>query len=442
MKLSKKPAKLNTQQQAGSRNTHSNKQEPKSGLPASRAFLIYALTSIIFGFILELALKHNFVQGYYIFKGYRWLVGLIFSGLIIIFYDMYKDDSILTAPFAFDANPWADMFERIVHFSKKVWQNALCVLLIGIILWTTTAVAWAKFEAGARIRHAGWEFLTYDSSTSHEGESNISSSEQPAEQNAGPVEPSTGIIPTAAQISYSNRPETVKSPVADANNSPSHSGLQNSFVDASERAIAEKAQHMQLCLPTMDWTISSEARDSLLFYSGAHAIPSDCTFEQARKQIMAHLRSLEQEQLSNIFDTQASQSLKDDIAYASQHDSALRTSVEKDLIIKTRLDAYTLFGKETLAKLLAEDFHCYALAYKYYNEDWDTMVNYYFQSLKWLYECLKYTELTEERRQEILISIRYRYNDIMTYSEWESEQWVRAKLLADVFNEIIADPVE
>ena len=106
-------------------------------------------------------------------------------------------------------------------------------------------------------------------------------------------------------------------------------------------------------------------------------------------------------------------------------------SREKDHIITVRLDAYTIYGKASLARLLAEDFHCYALAYQYYNGDRDIIISYYLQSVKWLFESLKYAENSPESQINILVSLRYRYNDIMTYSEPKSEQWERAKLLSD-----------
>lgn len=447
MKHSRKPVKLNTQQQAGSWNNHSKKQVPKSGLSAGRAFLICIPISIIGGILLEIVLRYLNAQGTYVFKLCKIIITALGGALALVFYDMYKDDSTLNSPLPFDTNPWAEIWERILYFLKKICQDALCILLLSIFFSSSGITAWAMLQMGGRLLHTGREFITYDSSVtsvSFKTEADAVLPEQPLEPNVNQEKPSVGkYIPTSptAQSPEIEQPEVSTSFAVNESNTNTHSGKQTSTVDASERAIAEKAQHMQLRLPTMDWTISEIELNSLLFCSGEYIISSDCTLDEARDQITTYLQSLEQEQLSNTFDAHADQSLKDDIAYASKQDATLQTSVEKDLIIKTRLNAYTLFGKETLAKLLAEDFHCYALAYKYHNEDWDTMVNYYFQSLKWLYERFKYTELTEETRREILISIRYRYNDIMTYSEWNSEQWIRAKLLADVFNEIITDTI-
>ena len=191
MKTSRKPAKLNKQQPAGSRNTHPKKKMPKSGLPASRAFLFYILTLIFIGFLLEIALRHNLVQGSYIFTSYCGLIVLILGWLAHIFYDMYQEDPMLKAPLALDADPWADIWERIVHFIKNVQRNALCVMLICFLLWTSGVVAWAELQMGARIHHAGKEFITYDSSDTlieNEGKTDTSSPEQPATPTPAPVE--------------------------------------------------------------------------------------------------------------------------------------------------------------------------------------------------------------------------------------------------------------
>ena len=100
------------------------------------------------------------------------------------------------------------------------------------------------------------------------------------------------------------------------------------------------------------------------------------------------------------------------------------------------MEAYGTYKKEGLARLLAEDFHCYALAYKNAGGDREIIVSYYLQSLKWLYERLKYEGLSQKTQKEILRSISYRYNDIMTYSEPETDQWNRAKVLAELFKEM------
>ena len=141
----------------------------------------------------------------------------------------------------------------------------------------------------------------------------------------------------------------------------------------------------------------------------------------------------------NDFDIRADQSLRNLVSEASAQDNTLVSSREKDHIITVRLDAYTIYGKASLARLLAEDFHCYALAYQYYNGDRDIITSYYLQSVKWLFESLKYAENSPESQINILVSLRYRYNDIMTYSEPKSEQWERAKLLSDALDEIIEE---
>lgn len=142
-------------------------------------------------------------------------------------------------------------------------------------------------------------------------------------------------------------------------------------------------------------------------------------------------------QYPNYFDLMADQTLRNLVSEASDLDNILVSSREKDQIITVRLDAYALYGKASLARLLAEDFHCYALAFQYYNGDQTTITSYYLQSVKWLFESLKYSENSSESQLAILTSLRYRYNDIMTYSEPKSEQWEQAKLLADALAEII-----
>lgn len=201
----------------------------------------------------------------------------------------------------------------------------------------------------------------------------------------------------------------------------------------------EKASRMRLEIPWQRTGPYLLRIGQSSFYDRWIAISTNWTAEQAAVKLKADIEAVIACQYLNDFDIRADQSLRNLVSEASAQDNTLVSSREKDHIITVRLDAYTIYGKASLARLLAEDFHCYALAYQYYNGDRDIITSYYLQSVKWLFESLKYAENSPESQINILVSLRYRYNDIMTYSEPKSEQWERAKLLSDALDEIIEE---
>ena len=383
------------------------------------AKLIYILTLVVVGLLLEKCHGHKGFSYSVVWMIYGGLVGVIGTGVLYQLKVIYKADERLTELRQKTVDVWQDIGCKAGIFMEYAIKNTILIMLCLAFLWLTCVSVWGQFDVGARFRCAAESFIKYKPLLL------IYDVSQPPEnnpQNETVLEPANQ--PAAAEpVQETEATEELPEPIQQ----------EEIILETSE--LEEKAQRMIFVEPVKDWSIAPEERDELLFKSGDYVI-EDLTAPQAKEILAAYIGALESQKSENQFDRLADQDLKDKVARASIMDAELRTSAEKDRIISCRLEAYGTYKKEGLARLLAEDFHCYALAYKNAGGDRKIIVSYYLQSLKWLYERLKYDGLSQKTQKEILRSISYRYNDIMTYSEPETEQWNRAKVLAELFKEM------
>jgi len=446
--------KVNTINRSGSQQADLQKLRTKKSKRRSkqRAITFGAFVVVLLGILLELAL--DFIPG-------------LFSTLLVSLYglaaffvkEIYSslkkqcaadsDYKTLKTRFPF----WWEYLPECAKILRRLTLgSAEIIFCIFLILGIFSSTAWAHFHVGARVCSAVNAFVTYEPMVSQTEDvplDHLPTAESSAndENQTNPVAETGNIKNEAYTPESANSSATAfteSRPVSKAIEQPVTTPARVSADDnedslTPEEKRIEKARRMRLEEPTADWSISEKERTELLFMDGENAIQADWTVEQAAVKVNACVNEQINQQYPNIFDQLADQSLRNEIAEASIADQNLVTSKEKDIIIQTRLDAYDCYKKKALASLLAEDFHCYALAYKYYNGDHNTMVSYYLQSTKWLYESLQFAENDSLTQLEILTSLKYRYNDIMTYSEPQSKQWKQAKLLADVFDYLIQE---
>lgn len=442
----KKPGskhQLNNNQISGFQKANGQKRLTRKDKRIILKLILWGLFSVvILGVVFEWALEH--IPGFILLSAYSIIIGFIFKEI----WDFIKSKCKTTSEYQNISTSDQSIWEKIAAIFPLICHVALTnfEVLLGavIILVVTGSAAWAQHHVTARVSYAIEAFREY-SPTEIE---NVTEIEKKINQNA-PVTSSS-----VEDLYPSDKPNNVindnsQTPISELGSTPSKSTTEvfspeiSDYVPldepAEKAAQIEKARRMILEIPTKDWSISDDDRAQFLFTTGKYEISSNWTTEQAAIKLESYIEDVISCQYPNYFDLMADQALRNLVSEASSLDNILVSSREKDHIITVRLDAYALYGKASLARLLAEDFHCYALAFQYYNGDRTTITSYYLQSVKWLFESLKYAENPPESRLAILTSLRYRYNDIMTYSEPKSEQWEQAKLLADALAEIIEE---
>lgn len=414
--------------------TQQNKEQQGENLQKRKQriwlFLILFICIAIVGTILEKLLSHDVITS----LGFRTLCGTILTGSIGILgklaWTVCKDDPYLKKLREEDTL-LEDLLKKVNRFvwkSSRWWVVDLVFLFFVFLVGT---FVWVQCSIGSRTAHAMEAFIKNESPQNEESKEVEESFDQEGIKE-DPIEISTS-EPEPIQKEEKEQTEELEEETSKFE--------QVVDINALENELEEKAKKMKIETPTVDWTLPEEEWHIILFEEGDYQISTDWTPEQAKQKILGYIEYLEQEQLENEFDIFAPQTLRNEVAEASNKDKSVVTSTEKDKIITKRIDAYGKYLKKSLAKLIAEDFHYYALAYKHFNMDHEMMIMYYMQSLKWQYERLKYKDLLKDEQRKVIISIQYRYNDIMTYSDPGTEQWKRAKLLSDTYKLILEDYV-
>lgn len=443
--------KLNNISRSGSQQANHQKPRPEKSERRLKHQMIAlgVFFMVILGIVLELALE--FIPGLFLS-----LLPLIYGAVIYLLKDVYeyikklcndnsdyqelKTQSLTRWRYIYS---WIKIIICLIRKSNEVFLGS--ILITGLL----TSTAWAQFHVGARFCNAVEAFIVYtpetDSGYDNTDSPSTADNDKTDTSESAPLSSASTEI-SAVDPTSSNHPDPIP-PITDETDAaseympPDPLGVSKSTsqtdLHLTKEEQIEKARRMRLEEPTEDWSISESDRKKLFFIDGEYAIGLNWTAEQAAVKVKAFINDYIACQYPNVFDQLAGQTLRNDVANASTTDNNLATSTEKDSIIQTRLNAYDCYKKKALASLLAEDFHCYALAYQYYNGDQETIVSYYLQSTKWLYESLKFAENSPETQIEIMTSLKYRYNDIMTYSEPKSEEWLRAKLLSDAFDSLI-----
>jgi len=111
----------------------------------------------------------------------------------------------------------------------------------------------------------------------------------------------------------------------------------------------------------------------------------------------------------------------------------LSNSDDLDKIIDTRLEAWAQYPKYSLAKLLAANYQRYALEYQKIAGSYYTIEYYYGNSIFWLFDCLTFADVNDDRTKSILASIKMRYHDIAMIAPEGSTEQLRAYILSESF---------
>lgn len=190
--------------------------------------------------------------------------------------------------------------------------------------------------------------------------------------------------------------------------------------------------------PERYFTLPESDYNKLYFLSGAYQILDWSDVNRTVETLNLFFMDLRSEQMTNTFDSKAPATLCKEIADVSELEKNLTNSEELEKIIDTRLDAWSQYQKYSLSKLLAANYQCYALEYQKINGNFSTIEYYYGNSIFWLFECLKFSDISDDRVKTILASLKMRYHDIAVIALEDSTTQRRAYILSEAF-EILAN---
>lgn len=120
------------------------------------------------------------------------------------------------------------------------------------------------------------------------------------------------------------------------------------------------------------------------------------------------------------------------ISQASRVESMLKTSEQLDEIIECRKSVYEQYPMYTLAKLIAENYALFGLAYQQNEGNITTIEYYYGQAILWYREALRYCP-TNEGIKQLLYFLAIRYHDLASCLPQGSDIQQRATALANAY---------
>ncbi len=171
-----------------------------------------------------------------------------------------------------------------------------------------------------------------------------------------------------------------------------------------------------------------------LYFETANLDWSD--INDVSQAVTKFVESLRMEKKFNKFDINAPEHLKGEVACASDLEQNMANSDDLDTIINIRMDAFYKYPKYRLAQLLAANQQTYALEYEKISGNPETIEYYYGQSVFWLFECLKFSDVDEYTEKSIIASIKMRYRDISEAAPTGSWSKKRAHILSEAFANI------
>lgn len=178
--------------------------------------------------------------------------------------------------------------------------------------------------------------------------------------------------------------------------------------------------------------LPDKEKKALYFQSGAYTVEDWEDAAAVEGVVYAHVCALYEQQRENLFDRYAPQYVQDEVSQISALEARMSNSGELDEIIDFRTSTYVDYPMYRLAKLLAENYSLYGLAYDVNHGDTGTVEYYYGAAVSWYNEGLSY-RTDDKTVRELLRHIGDRYHDLAAYLPRDSEYQQYAAKLAQAY---------
>lgn len=185
--------------------------------------------------------------------------------------------------------------------------------------------------------------------------------------------------------------------------------------------------------PERRYTLSNEEAIKLFFLDEPYTLAVEDSASDIAEKIKPFIEELLAVQQENIFDRDAPENIKGEIANASRLEERMTNSDELDRVIATRMDVWPDYPKYRIAKLLANNMQTYAKEYTKIDGNYETIKYYHAQSIFWTWKSLTFASVTSYTLKNDLNYIRMRYHDIADKATLGSEDQRRASKLSEAF---------
>lgn len=187
--------------------------------------------------------------------------------------------------------------------------------------------------------------------------------------------------------------------------------------------------------------LSQDSSNLIFFLGGRYKIEDWGNEEEILSQVRNLIKDKRGEKNKNVFDQEADEAEKEEInAISEKEQNQIKEGVcisDRLNDVNTRLNYYSIMPKASLALLIGNTYHLFALIAFCYDYPDNAKIYYYAKSIEYGLEYISFEEISDETVKERLIWIAGRYKDIVFTCDGTKEaEW--AKLLAKAF-ECLAD---
>lgn len=372
---------------------HTRTRKRRSRRSKLATVLLAAILCFLGSCILELIV--------YRWKGYSLGLTAIISVVVQLFTaiqgQVLKPDETDEKPEEDDS--WAErMVMGVRNFIHRIWQNAMYTSVCTIALWVLISTALAAVHTGGHVL----------GSIRNSINDIIASSEESA--NALPNPPPT---PSFEDVTET-MPVTVTNPVIE----PTPAPVSSFYVSLED--------------PDRDCSISHTLYQNLFYLNGDYVIEDWEDDAKIVGKVEEHVEALIREARNDLFSADTDWEVQRDVDKASQNEKVMQTSGDLDEVITQRRLIFAEHPFGEMAKLIAENYNGYGLAYHKIGGRMNTREYYWCTSIYWYQQVLTFSS-SADMISSILQRIGTRYNDLAFIYPDGSEEELRATKLGEAY---------
>lgn len=187
--------------------------------------------------------------------------------------------------------------------------------------------------------------------------------------------------------------------------------------------------------PDALWELTGEDYDRIYFQTPEYLVTDWTDQEEVTRTVARLVGDLRAVSAPNLFDAQAPEDLKTEVAQADTDYRQMTHSCQLDQTIDIHLRAWE-YPKYSIASLLANEYQKYALEYHWAGGPFQTMEYYYGQSILWAQQAITFASATDYQVKFFLYYISYRYHDIADAAPDHSAIQRKASMLCQAYSDV------
>ncbi|GEM_PF-6211295 len=201
-------------------------------------------------------------------------------------------------------------------------------------------------------------------------------------------------------------------------------------VDTDDTPVISESPVQFLTDPNRHLIMSENEESELFFLEGEYSIDYTIGLESAIDSISNYINDLRLNSEDSNFDDEAPPNVQRQIAYASELEIDMSNSEQLDEVIDIRQLVWDSgYRKPSIAWTSANNMQYYAQQYLEIDGNYDTIKYYYYRSIAWCWDALRFKEMNKKTIKVTIRYIKMRYHDIMDIAPNNSADKLRAEII-------------